>query len=105
MNKTVDEKRIDFAIPVTPEMVGIVRLTVSGIASRMGFSIDKVEDIKVAVGEVCNNIADKYSVISDRCIFTFIIKESSFEIIVSFENKNLKIFNFLAKKMFSDCQL
>ncbi len=43
-------------LPCKAEYVSVVRLTVSGIASRIGFDIETVEDIKVAVSEVCSRI-------------------------------------------------
>jgi len=42
-------------IPSRPEFVRVVRLALLGIASRMDFSFDDVEDIKLAVSEACNN--------------------------------------------------
>ena len=42
-------------IPSRPEYVRVVRLTLMGIASRMEFSYDDVEDMKLAVAEACNN--------------------------------------------------
>ncbi len=42
-------------IPSRPEYVRVVRLTLLGIASRMEFSFDDVEDMKLAVSEACNN--------------------------------------------------
>ncbi|HEX8550720.1 MAG TPA: ATP-binding protein [Abditibacteriaceae bacterium] len=42
-------------IPSSPEWVRVVRLAVLGVASRMKFSYDDVEDIKLAVSEACNN--------------------------------------------------
>lgn len=42
-------------IPCTSEYVAIIRLTVSGIASRLNFDIESIEDIKIAVSEACNN--------------------------------------------------
>lgn len=50
---TRDELRL--SIPNKPEYVGVVRLTVAAIANRMGFDIEKIEDIKVAVAEACTN--------------------------------------------------
>lgn len=41
--------------PAKPEYVGVVRLVVSGIANRMGYSYDEIEDIKIAVSEACGN--------------------------------------------------
>lgn len=37
---------------------GVVRLTVSGIANRLGFHYDDIEDIKLAVAEACTNAVD-----------------------------------------------
>ncbi len=42
-------------IPSRPEYVRVVRLALLGIASRMEFSFDDVEDMKLAVSEACNN--------------------------------------------------
>ncbi|MBC5998202.1 histidine kinase [Romboutsia ilealis] len=42
-------------ISANPEYVGIIRLTTSGIANKIGFSIDDIEDMKVAVSEACTN--------------------------------------------------
>jgi serine/threonine-protein kinase RsbW len=46
---------IDLSIPAKADYIGVVRLTISGIASRMGFSYDDIEDIKVAVSEAITN--------------------------------------------------
>jgi serine/threonine-protein kinase RsbW len=42
-------------IPSKPEYVRVVRLALTGIASRMEFSWEDVEDMKLAVSEACNN--------------------------------------------------
>jgi len=44
---------VELRIPRKPEFVSVARLAVSGIAGRMDFSYDEVEDIKLAVGEAC----------------------------------------------------
>lgn len=46
---------IQIQIPSSAEYVRVVRLAVLGVASRMPFSYDDVEDIKLAVSEACNN--------------------------------------------------
>jgi serine/threonine-protein kinase RsbW len=43
------------AIPAQAEFVRVVRLAVAGVATRMRFSYEQVEDIKLAVSEACNN--------------------------------------------------
>lgn len=46
---------ISISIPGSAEYVRVVRLALLGVASRMPFSYDDVEDIKLAVAEACNN--------------------------------------------------
>lgn len=46
---------IKMEITANPDYVGIIRLTTSGIANKIGFSVDDIEDIKVAVSEACTN--------------------------------------------------
>lgn len=46
---------MEMKIPAKPEFVGVIRLTLSGIASRMGFSYEEIEDIKIAASEAVTN--------------------------------------------------
>lgn len=54
-------------IPSSSEYVGVVRQTVEGIARRLSFSPDEIEDVKLAVGEACTN-AIKHGVRHDARI-------------------------------------
>jgi serine/threonine-protein kinase RsbW len=66
---------VQLVIPSRPEYVGVARLAILGVASRMRFSYDEVEDIRLAVGEACTRAIDKLSggdgdsfTISIRCL-------------------------------------
>lgn len=48
-------QQIKLSIPAISKYVSVVRLTASGLAAKIGFSSDDIEDIKVAVSEACNN--------------------------------------------------
>ena len=50
---------IEVRIPCRPEFVGVARLAILGIASRMHFSYDEVEDVRLAVGEACNTAVER----------------------------------------------
>lgn len=50
---------VTLTIPSRPEYVGVARLAILGVASRMRFSYDEVEDIRLAVGEACTHAIDR----------------------------------------------
>ena len=47
---------VALSIPMRAEYVSIARLTAAGVANRLGFDIEAIEDIKVSLSEVCNRI-------------------------------------------------
>lgn len=49
---------VELRIPCKPEYVGVARLTILGVASRMRFSYDEVEDVRLAVGEACTTAVE-----------------------------------------------
>jgi serine/threonine-protein kinase RsbW len=50
---------VTITIPCKPEYVGVVRLALLGIASRLPFSYDEVEDLRLAVGEACTHAVER----------------------------------------------
>ena len=40
-------------MPAVPELLRVARLTAAGLANRLGFSYDEIEDVKIAVDELC----------------------------------------------------
>ena len=57
--------KVEIKIPNQSEYVGVVRLAVAGIANRMNFTVEDIEDIKIAVSEACAN-AVRYAYPKDR---------------------------------------
>lgn len=49
---------IEMRFPAKAEYVGVIRLSVSGIAHRMGFSYEDIEDLKVAISEAVSNVVE-----------------------------------------------
>ncbi|MEA3422350.1 MAG: ATP-binding protein [Bacillota bacterium] len=77
---------ISMSLPNKPEYVSVARLTASVVANNMGFDIEDIEDIKVAVGEACNNSVihgNKSSIIN----LSFIIDNSNFIVEVTDDGK------------------
>lgn len=74
--------KITLLLPCKAEYVSVARLTASGVACRMGYDMDTVEDIKVAVSEVCSRIINvngksggdyeiTYEVFEDKLVIVF----------------------------------
>lgn len=76
---------IEMTIPSKPEYVGVIRLTVSAIANRMGFDIEEIEDIKVAVAEGCTN-AIKHG-LDKNFYVNFLVSRSSLSILIKDDGK------------------
>jgi serine/threonine-protein kinase RsbW len=46
-------EQVRLTMPATPQLLRVARLTAAGLASRLGFNFDEVEDLKIAVDELC----------------------------------------------------
>ncbi len=61
---------ITLSLPAKPEYVSVARLTVSAIANRIGFSMDEIEDIKVAISEAAIYLMNQGAMASLSWVFT-----------------------------------
>ena len=46
---------VELRIPCKAEWVAVARLAVAAVANRLDFSIEDIEDVKLAVAEACTN--------------------------------------------------
>lgn len=77
---------IEMKVPARPEYVGVVRLTVSGIANRLGYTYDDIEDIKIAIAEACTNVVNHAyptEVEQDSMHISFAVFENRLELTVA----------------------
>jgi serine/threonine-protein kinase RsbW len=72
--KTKAPEQVEIRIPRRAEFVRVARMAACAVASRMGFTIDIIKDIELAVGEACANAVEHVRVDD----------ESSDEIIIRF---------------------
>lgn len=94
--------RIELVLPFKAEYVSIARLTASGVANRVGFDIETIEDIKVAVAEVCNklvnagnrsegNYAIGFNVLSGKIAISFNSSDEAVKLVFNNEEDELGI--------------
>ena len=46
---------IELRLPCKAEWVSVARLAVAGVANRLNFSVEDIDDLKLAVAEACTN--------------------------------------------------
>lgn len=89
-SETLKKENICISVPSKPEYVSVVRMTSSVIANKMGFNIEDIDDIKVAVGEACNN-AVLHGHNDNNFKVEFTISDDKFIIEVKDEGKGFSI--------------
>ncbi|SEO50226.1 anti-sigma B factor RsbW [Paenibacillus sp. OV219] len=66
-----NEDLITLKVPAAAEYIDLVRLTLYGLAAKIGFSYEEIEDMKVAVSEACNNaVLHAYGDMRSRAVLT-----------------------------------
>ena len=46
-------EEVRLTMPAIPQLLRVARLTAAGLAGRLGFNFDEIEDVKIAVDELC----------------------------------------------------
>ena len=46
-------EEVTLTMPAVPQLLRVARLTAAGLAGRLGFNFDEIEDVKIAVDELC----------------------------------------------------
>lgn len=44
---------VELTVPASTEYLGVVRTATAGLAARLSFSLDEIEDLRIAVDEAC----------------------------------------------------
>lgn len=50
------ENLIKMTVPTDSSNISVVRMTASSIANRIGFNIEEIDDVKIAISEACTNV-------------------------------------------------
>ncbi|NLL05541.1 MAG: anti-sigma regulatory factor [Clostridiaceae bacterium] len=81
---------IELILPFKAEYVSTARLVASSVANRIGFDIEVIEDIKVAISEVCSKIVNIGSKFTDNYKIIFNINKKEIKVTFCCEDTSLK---------------
>jgi serine/threonine-protein kinase RsbW len=56
IERAVKSDTVELRIPCRPEWVALARLAAAAVANRLKFSIEEIEDVKLAVAEACTAV-------------------------------------------------
>ncbi len=69
---------VELSIPVQSDLVVLARLTAATVASRAGFDVEELENLRLAVDELCVSIVNGSD--DGRLSLTFISSDGSVEV-------------------------
>lgn len=71
---------VKLAVPAMPEFLRFIRVTAAGLGSRLGFTYDQVEDLRLAIDELCFSLtgsSGRPGMVNVR----FLVDEDSLEVL------------------------
>lgn len=91
---------IKIEIPKKSKYMSCIRLSTAAIANIHNFSIDKIEDIKVVISEICvffiNNIKEN----KKNILLEFFLKDDILNIVITDKNNTKILVNNIENEMF-----
>lgn len=84
---------IEMKLPAKSDYVSVARLTVSGIANRMGFDYEAIEDLKVAISEATTNVVNHAYDVREKgeMLIGFSVYSDRIEVMVSDRGESFNV--------------
>ncbi len=74
---------VELSIPALPELLSLPRLTAAAVAARAGFDVEAVEDVRLAIEELCLAAAEGRG--SGRLHLRLALRDHDLEVDCTFE--------------------
>ena len=68
MREILLKEPVELKLPAEQNMMLVLRLTTAGVVSRVGLTVDRMDDVKMAVEEACNCLIDGESAPTRLCL-------------------------------------
>ena len=88
MQKTYLKEAVELKVPASRDMMLVLRLTTAGVIARAALTVDRMDDVKMAVEEACNClISDEENAPSRLCLN---FSQESSELIIRISGDNIE---------------
>lgn len=91
---------IKIEIPKKSKYMSCIRLATAAIANIYNFSIDKIEDIKVVISEVCVFLINNIKQNKDNILIEFFLEDNIFNITITDKNNTKMLIDNIENEMF-----
>jgi len=78
---------VELRLPAESAYVSVLRMTTAGLAARLDFTLDDIEDLRMAVGEACALVLELADPGGDMYA-TFDLRDGSIRVAVSADSSN-----------------
>jgi len=86
MQKTYLKEAVELKVPASRDMMLVLRLTTAGVIARAALTVDRMDDVKMAVEEACNCLIGDETDASSRLCLRFAQEENELVIRISGDN-------------------
>ena len=88
MQKTFLKEAVELSVPASRDMMLVLRLTTAGVIARASLTVDRMDDVKMAVEEACSCLIGDEDNAPSRLCLRF-VQEGS-ELIIRICGENIK---------------
>lgn len=75
--------QVEVTLPLRTDFVATLRTVAASLGADAGFSIDEIDDLRLAISEVVSSLIDSTTADDDRVVATFDLGESRVEVAIT----------------------
>ena len=81
-----ERDRVELSLPARPDLLFLVRMTAAAVASRADFGYDQIEDLRLAIDELCLTVCGE-SAVDGRLQLLFKWGDDAIEVVGVYESE------------------
>ena len=83
IESTNGANQVEVTLPLRTDFVATLRTVAASLGADAGFSIDEIDDLRLAISEVVSSLIDSTTAHDDRVVATFDLGDSRVEVAIT----------------------